>query len=74
MSVDELDFDAEELAMLRDLFRGEAQEALEVVNTRVLGTGSTRPTKEILTELMRVTHTLKGAAGTVGLNPMVDLA
>ena len=29
---------------------------------------------EALTEMMRVTHTLKGAAGTVGLHAMVDLA
>ena len=71
---EELDFDPEELAMLRELFRGEAQEALETVTTRVLAAGSVRPNREVLTELMRVTHTLKGAAGTVGLNPMVDLA
>jgi chemosensory pili system protein ChpA (sensor histidine kinase/response regulator) len=71
---EELDFDAEELAMLRELFRAEAQDALETVTTRVLAAGSTRPTTEVLTELMRVTHTLKGAAGTVGLTPMVDLA
>jgi chemotaxis protein histidine kinase CheA len=71
---EELDFDPEELSMLRELFRGEAEEALETVTTRVLSAGSQRPTREVLTELMRVTHTLKGAAGTVGLNPMVDLA
>ncbi|HTL34229.1 MAG TPA: Hpt domain-containing protein, partial [Kofleriaceae bacterium] len=71
---EELDFDPEELAMLRELFRGEAQDALETVTARVLAAGSTRPTTEVLTELMRVTHTLKGAAGTVGLTPMVDLA
>lgn len=71
---EELDFDPEELAMLRELFRGEAQDALEAVTTRVLAAGSTRPTGEVLTELMRVTHTLKGAAGTVGLTAMVDLA
>jgi chemotaxis protein histidine kinase CheA len=71
---EELDFDPEELSMLRELFRGEAEEALETVTTRVLHAGSQRPSRDVLTELMRLTHTLKGAAGTVGLNPMVDLA
>ncbi len=71
---DELDFDPEELAMLRQLFRAEAHDALEIVTARVLATGSARPGPETLTEMMRVTHTLKGAAGTVGLTTMVDLS
>ena len=70
----ELGFDPEELAMLRRLFRAEAQDGLEVVTSRVLASGSARPSSEALTEMMRVTHTLKGAAGTVGLLAMVDLA
>ena len=74
MSETDLDFDPEELAMLRQLFRTEAHDALEAVTTRVLAGGSARPTTETLTEMMRVTHTLKGAAGTVGLDVMVDLA
>ncbi|HSD87679.1 MAG TPA: response regulator [Kofleriaceae bacterium] len=73
MSDTDLDFDPEELAMLRQLFRTEAHDALEAVTTRVLAGGSARPTSETLTEMMRVTHTLKGAAGTVGLDAMVDL-
>ncbi|HEX7842495.1 MAG TPA: response regulator [Kofleriaceae bacterium] len=68
------DFDAEELAMLRQLFRSEAQDALEGVTARVLASGSARPSAEALTEMMRATHTLKGAAGTVGLPAMVDLS
>ena len=60
--------------MLRGLFRQEAHEALEQVTTRVLASGSARPSAEALTEMMRVTHTLKGAAGTVGLGTMVDLS
>ena len=44
------------------------------VTSRVLASGSARPSAEALTEMMRVTHTLKGAAGTVGLGAMVDLA
>ena len=74
MSEGDLDFDADELAMLRQLFRSEAQEALETVTTRVLAGGTAKPSGEALTEMMRVTHTLKGAAGTVGLNAMVDLS
>src|SRR5437868_6520727 len=73
MSDTDLDFDADELAMLRQLFRSEAHDALEAVTTRVLANGSARPSPEALTEMMRVTHTLKGAAGTVGLDAMVDL-
>jgi chemotaxis protein histidine kinase CheA len=70
----DLDFDADELAMLRQLFRAEAHDALELVTTRVLATGTARPSAEALAEMMRVTHTLKGAAGTVGLNAMVELS
>ncbi|MCW5804258.1 MAG: response regulator [Deltaproteobacteria bacterium] len=71
---DELDFDPEELAMLRQLFRVEAEDALELVTARVLAAGSARPSIEALTEMMRVTHTLKGAAGTVGLGAVVELS
>jgi chemotaxis protein histidine kinase CheA len=74
MTETDLDFDPEELAMLRQLFRAEAHDALEAVTTRVLAGGSARPSAETLTEMMRVTHTLKGAAGTVGLTAMVDLS
>jgi chemotaxis protein histidine kinase CheA len=74
MSDGELDFDADELAMLRQLFRSEAQDALESVTARLLSGGSAKPSPEALTEMMRVTHTLKGAAGTVGLPAMVDLS
>lgn len=73
MSDSDLDFDPEELAMLRQLFRSEAHDALEAVTSRVLATGSAKPSHESLTEMMRVTHTLKGAAGTVGLDVMVEL-
>jgi chemosensory pili system protein ChpA (sensor histidine kinase/response regulator) len=70
----ELEFDAEELAMLRQLFRSEAHAALESMTARVLAGGSAKPSHDALTEMMRVTHTLKGAAGTVGLPAMVDLS
>jgi len=74
MSETDLDFDPDELAMLRALFRTEAHDALEAVTARVLAGGSARPNAETITEMMRVTHTLKGAAGTVGLDVMVDLS
>jgi len=74
MTDGEFDFDPEELAMLRQLFRSEAHEALEAVTSRVLASGSVGPSAEALTEMMRATHTLKGAAGTVGLPAMVDLS
>lgn len=70
----ELDFDADELAMLRQLFRGEALEALDGVTARVLAAGSAPPAPAELAEMMRATHTLKGAAGTVGLPAMVELS
>lgn len=73
MSDTDLDFDADELAMLRALFRSEAHDALEAVTARVLAGGSAKPSAETLNEMMRVTHTLKGAAGTVGLDEMVEL-
>ena len=74
MTEGELDFDPEELAMLRQLFRSEAQDALEAVTALVLAAGSAPPSREALIEMMRATHTMKGAAGTVGLPAMVDLA
>jgi chemosensory pili system protein ChpA (sensor histidine kinase/response regulator) len=70
----DLDFEADELAMLRQLFRDEAHDALEAVTRRILAAGSAAPAADALAEMMRVTHTLKGAAGTVGLATMVDLA
>jgi chemotaxis protein histidine kinase CheA len=74
VSDSELDFDADELVMLRQLFCAEAKDSLEQVTARVLATGSGKPTGETLTEMMRVTHTLKGAAGTVGLHGVVDIS
>ena len=70
----DIDFDDDELAMLRQLFRSEAHDALEVVTSRVLSSGSARPSSDAIAEMMRVTHTIKGSAGTVGLGAMVDLA
>lgn len=65
------DFDPDELAMLRQLFRDEAHEALEQVTARAQGAGA--GSIEAVLEMMRTTHTLKGAAGTVGLDAVVEL-
>jgi lauroyl/myristoyl acyltransferase len=69
----DLGFDAEELVHLRQLFRDEVHTALDVVSTRALAVGEGVISSEALAEMMRVTHTLKGSAGTVGLGGMVAL-
>ena len=65
------DFDPDELAMLRQLFRDEAHEALELITSRAQGSGA--GSLDSVLEMMRSTHTLKGAAGTVGLAGVVEL-
>ena len=66
------DFAPEELAMLRSFFRDEAQEALDGLTSRLLQVGGGGPGPHVVTELMRITHTLKGSAGTVGMTTIVD--
>jgi two-component system chemotaxis sensor kinase CheA len=68
------DFGADELQALRQFFRDEAHEALETVTARALASSTGALTPDTVTEMMRVTHTLKGSAGTVGLPGVVDLA
>ncbi len=68
------DFGADELVMLRQFFRDEAAEALETVTARALAAADGPPGADTVNELMRVTHTLKGSAGTVGLPSVVDLS
>jgi chemotaxis protein histidine kinase CheA/ActR/RegA family two-component response regulator len=70
----EVDFDEDELAMLRQLFRDEAREGLAQITELAHAAGDAPPTTDGLTEMMRVTHTLKGAAGTVGVSVVVDLS
>jgi len=62
------DFEPDELVMLRQLFRDEAHEAFETVTRSAQADGG-----DAVLEMMRVTHTIKGAAGTVGLVDVVDL-
>ena len=68
------DFGADELAALRQFFRDEAHEALESVTARALASAGGAGAADAIGEMMRVTHTLKGSAGTVGLPGVVDLA
>lgn len=71
---DDSDFGAAEWVALRQFFRDEAHEALETVTARALASSTGALSPETVTEMMRVTHTLKGSAGTVGLPGVVDLA
>ena len=66
-------FDAEELEMLRQLFRDEAHEALEEVTHLAQRAGGGDPGADAVHAMMRITHTLKGAAGTVGVDGAVEL-
>ncbi len=65
------DFDPDELVMLRQLFRDEAHDAFETLTHRAQGAGA--GAAESVLQMMHVTHTIKGAAGTVGLTDVVDL-
>lgn len=68
-----LDFEDDELEVLRQVFRGEAEQALDAIIVCALGAGLSRPTPADLSDLLRRTHALKGAGGTVGLTRFVDL-
>ena len=65
-------FNTSEYRALRLLFRDECHEALEQATHHVLREQTLSP--DSLTELMRTTHSLKGAAGTVGLRDFADAA
>ncbi|MEM9489330.1 MAG: Hpt domain-containing protein, partial [Myxococcota bacterium] len=67
------DFAPDDLAMLRDFFRDEAHDALERVTAQLLSTAGPVGA-EVVAEMLRTTHTLKGSAGTVGLPRVVGLA
>lgn len=67
-------FNTSEYRALRLLFRDESHEALEQVAHLVLRAGPERMDPDLLTELLRTTHSLKGTAGTVGLREFSDAA
>ncbi len=67
-------FDTEETRTLRSFFRDEAHQNLERV-VRTLGeVGSEAPSESTIDELLRITHLLKGSAGTVGLPEFANAA
>lgn len=68
-----LDFEDDELEVLRQVFRGEAEQALDAIIVCALGAGLSRPTAADLADLLRRTHALKGSGGTVGLARFVEL-
>ena len=72
-AADALDFEDDELEVLRQVFRGEAEQALDAIIVCALGAGISRPTPPELGDLLRRTHALKGSGGTVGLTRFVDL-
>jgi chemosensory pili system protein ChpA (sensor histidine kinase/response regulator) len=60
-------FDADETRLLRSFFRDEALEHLEAI-AGLLGRIENAPgRRELIDEVMRKTHTLKGSAATVGM-------
>jgi chemotaxis protein histidine kinase CheA len=68
-----VEFDAGELDMLRTLFRDEAHDALERVTHLAQSAGGADPGSDAVHAMMRITHTLKGAAGTVGIDAVAEL-
>ncbi len=70
---DTIDFEDDELELLRQVFRGEAEQALDAITVCALGAGISRPTPPELGDLLRRTHALKGSGGTVGLSRFVEL-
>ncbi|MBL4633354.1 MAG: response regulator, partial [Kofleriaceae bacterium] len=66
-------FDTEEHIALINFFREEADECLTRMSELLLETTDIKPSDEILHELMRHTHGLKGSAGTVELPAIAEL-
>ncbi|HEY3357833.1 MAG TPA: response regulator, partial [Polyangia bacterium] len=69
-----LDFAPEEARMLQAFFVDEAREHLEGIVQGLLTLSRDRHDGEVLRALFRQTHTLKGAAGTVGLTAIGERA
>ena len=68
------DFNPEEQAMLRRFFLEEAQEHLEGAQRTLLALARENANRDLLAELFRTLHTVKGAAGTVGLAEVTEAA
>ncbi len=67
-------FDTGEHLTLLNFFREEASEGLDEITELLLASTSDRPTDMVFNELMRLTHGLKGAAGTVDLPTVAELS
>jgi chemotaxis protein histidine kinase CheA len=65
-------FNTSEYRALRLLFRDESREALEQATHLLLRADRLAP--DALDELLRLTHSLKGTAGTVGMRGFADAA
>jgi len=57
----------------RDLFLAEAREYLQGLNTALLALEHNPDSKEILQEMFRVAHSLKGMSATMGYNALAGL-
>ncbi|MSP17177.1 MAG: hybrid sensor histidine kinase/response regulator [Myxococcales bacterium] len=67
-------FDADETRMLHELFLAEATEHLEDIAAAITRLGKESGRRAALDELLRKTHTLKGAASTVGFAATAEAA
>jgi HPt (histidine-containing phosphotransfer) domain-containing protein len=67
-------FDTGEHLTLLNFFREEASEGLDDITDLLLMSTASRPTDIVFDELMRLTHGLKGAAGTVDLPTIAELS
>lgn len=67
-------FDTGEHLTLLNFFREEASEGLDRITDLLLASSSETPDDAVLNELMRLTHGLKGAAGTVDLPTIAELS
>ena len=67
-------FDTGEHLTLLNIFREEAREGLERITAILIANTGAKPDDDQLNELMRLTHGLKGAAGTVDLPQIASLA
>jgi chemosensory pili system protein ChpA (sensor histidine kinase/response regulator) len=67
-------FDAEEARLLRGFFLDEAHEHLERIAAALMELEREPNRRDLVDELMRKTHTLKGSAATVGLRAASEAA
>ncbi|MEW6047136.1 MAG: Hpt domain-containing protein, partial [Bacillota bacterium] len=63
-----------EASELRSLFVDEAREYIQLLNQGLLQLESAPQEAAVLHELFRAVHSLKGMAGTMGYQSMVELA